>query len=248
VTAASGSTEGVPDLRVPDLTTREVGKRVMTFEVLDSTNTYALEHGEPGDVIVADRQTAGRGRLGRTWYSAPGLGLWFTVVVADITDGLTFAGALAVRDALDAPGIATIKWPNDVLCAGRKVCGILAEHRRGVSALGIGINVHHRREDFPGALRETAGSVAGELGGTWRRGELLGALLHHLDESIILLQAGELGHLRTRFQAACDLVGRVIRVGDVKGQGRELSASGGLVLDSDTGPRTVHAGEIEILA
>jgi BirA family biotin operon repressor/biotin-[acetyl-CoA-carboxylase] ligase len=132
----------------------------------ESTNSLALAAREDGLVIVADAQTAGRGQHGRRWASAAGLGLWFSVCLRGAPQGLNFAAPLAVRDALAPFAPMNIKWPNDVLHEGRKLCGVLVEHRAGWTALGIGINVNHLREDFPEALQHTATSLA-----QWRGGD-----------------------------------------------------------------------------
>jgi BirA family biotin operon repressor/biotin-[acetyl-CoA-carboxylase] ligase len=227
--------------------TRLVGRRVVEFDVIDSTNTYALEHGGDGVVYVTDRQTAGRGRLGRTWHSAPGLGLWFTVALDGMIEGLSFAAALAVRDAI-APRVAlTIKWPNDLLCNGKKVCGILVEHRTGRTALGIGINVHHRPEDFPEELRAKAGSLESEIGGTWDRAAVLRAVLTELDRTIILIREGHLAQVHRIWAEACRLEGRRIRIGGVEGRVLRIDSRGALVIEQAGAQHVVHSGDIEYL-
>jgi len=228
-----------------------VGHRIFVFDEIDSTNTYALEHGDDGTVFVADRQTAGRGRLGRAWHSAPGLGLWFTVALTgEAIEGLSFAAALSVRDAIAslAPGAPLkIKWPNDVLCAGRKICGILVEHRAGRTALGIGLNVRHQREDFPEELRAKAGSLATEIGGRWDRAEVLRAILTELDRRIILLRGGRLAEIHRAWADACALAGRAIRCNGVEGRVREIDARGALVVDAADGTHAIFSGDLEYL-
>ncbi len=224
-----------------------VGRKVIAFDEIDSTNIYALDHCEDGLVIVADRQTAGRGRLGRTWHSAPGLGLWFTVALEGHLEGLSFAAALAVRDAL-APRVALkIKWPNDLLCHGKKICGILVEHRAGRTALGIGLNVHHTAEDFPAELRAKAGSLESELGGTWDRAEVLRAILTELDRSIILLRGGGLVEVHRTWAQACAMAGRIIRCNGVEGRVLEIEGRGALVVDAADGRHLIFSGDLEFL-
>lgn len=226
-----------------------VGRRIVAFEEIDSTNSHALQHGDDGTVFVADRQTAGRGRLGRTWHSAPGLGLWFTVALTgDAIEGLSFAAALSVRDALArlAPGAPLkIKWPNDVLCAGRKICGILVEHRAGRTAVGIGLNVHHRRDDFPEELRAKAGSLATEIGGHWDRAEVLRAILTELDRNIILLRGGGLARIHRAWADACALAGRRIRCNGIEGRVREIDARGALIVEAADGIHPIFSGDLE---
>ncbi|MCP4639540.1 MAG: biotin--[acetyl-CoA-carboxylase] ligase, partial [bacterium] len=93
--------------------TTVVGSRILVYEEVASTIDHSLRLGGHGVVVVADRQTAGRGRRGRSWHSAPGLGLWFSVAFERPLEGLTFAAALAVRDGARAWCPLTVKWPND---------------------------------------------------------------------------------------------------------------------------------------
>ncbi len=227
--------------------TRRLGRRVIPFDEIDSTNTYALAQGQIGDVIVADRQTLGRGRLGRSWFSEPGLGLWFTAVLDDPTEGLTFAAALAVREAVAARCALKIKWPNDLLCDGKKVCGILVESRGGTTALGVGLNVHHRREDFPEELQEKAGSLSSVAGGEWDRAALLRDVLNALDQKVILLTSGGFDTIRATWAEACDLIGRRIRNGSNEGVATEIDDHGAILLDTPAGTKRIISGEIEFL-
>ena len=242
-------TEDAPfeDLLRTPLDTELIGRKIVTFDVIDSTNAYALEHGADGTVIVADRQTAGRGRLGRSWHSAPGLGLWFTVCFDGLVEGLSFAAALAIRDAAAGRCALQVKWPNDLLCNNRKVCGILVEHRDNRTALGIGINVHHRPRDFPPELRHKAGSLESQAGGAWDRARLLRDVLTHLDRNAILMQTEGIEPIRRRWVEACDLVGRRIRCGASTGVVKEIDRTGALILATESGPETIHSGDITYL-
>ena len=111
---------------------------VCLVDETDSTNALALEPGLDGAVYLAERQRTGRGRFGRSWHSAPGLGLWFSVRLTGNPDGLLFAAGLAMRDALGAFVPVSLKWPNDIMSGCRKICGMLLERRDGRIALGIG--------------------------------------------------------------------------------------------------------------
>ena len=126
------------------LDTVVVGSRVLIMDQVTSTNDHALRLGGQGTVIIADRQTAGRGRHGRSWHSLPGCGLWLSVAFEQPIEGLEFAAPLAVRDAARRWCSLDLKWPNDVLLQAKKVAGIMVERRQGRTALGIGINVKHR--------------------------------------------------------------------------------------------------------
>lgn len=233
-------------LRDP-LDTQIVGREIVTFDAIDSTNTYALEHGGDGTVVVADRQTAGRGRQGRSWHSAPGLGLWFTVALEGLTEGLSCAAAMAVREALQDRVSLQVKWPNDLLLNGKKVCGILVEHRAGQSALGIGLNVLHSVEDFPYDLRAKAGSLRSEAGGEWDRVHVLRAILTELDRSIILLRTGKGADMHRAWVDACDILGRTIRCGDFRGRVTHIDERGALTIEAGDSRRVLTAGDIEVV-
>lgn len=143
-----------------------IGHRVIYLREVDSTNDYARSiapHAEEGTVVVADVQRRGRGRKGRSWVSSKG-GLWMSVVLRprvphSEVPKLVFVGALAVTDALRAYGVeGRIKWPNDVLIGGKKVCGILSEgsflEEVNHVILGIGVNVNNGAPDGGISLRD----------------------------------------------------------------------------------------------
>lgn len=150
--------------------------RVLRLDEVDSTNSYArglAEDGAPdGTVVVARKQTSGKGRLGRQWYSSGDFGLWFSMLLRPEFDP-RFAGMLgisagvavaqAIRSLVGAE--AVLKWPNDVLIEGRKVCGILAEGRTTGTRLewavvGIGINVTPPEGGFPPELEDVATALS----------------------------------------------------------------------------------------
>src|SRR5919112_5436702 len=150
---------------------------VLRFDSLPSTNTEAARQaalGAPeGLCVVAREQTAGRGRRERSWVSPKDAGLYVSVVLRPTLEArlwplITLAAALAVRDALEeACGLeADIKWPNDLLAGGRKLCGILAETAEGARgrAVVLGIGVNLRRGSFPKELNDTATSVEEQTG------------------------------------------------------------------------------------
>jgi BirA family transcriptional regulator, biotin operon repressor / biotin---[acetyl-CoA-carboxylase] ligase len=151
-----------------------VGSPLAAFERVGSTSDVARDlaaNGAPdGQVVVARTQTRGRGRRGRTWVSLPGQGAYVSVVLrpalrADDTGWLAVLGGVAVVDALESLGLQglKLKWPNDVLVAGRKIAGVLVEPRLSggsieFAVLGVGVNVGQAANDWPPELRETATS------------------------------------------------------------------------------------------
>jgi BirA family transcriptional regulator, biotin operon repressor / biotin---[acetyl-CoA-carboxylase] ligase len=136
----------------------------------DEARAWALDGAPHGAVVVAARQTSGRGRRERTWQSPAGVGLYASFVLrpewpAERAADLAVLGAMAAYRALAAAGVPglRVKWPNDVLANGKKICGVLVEPRLGggrieFAVLGIGINVAQRAEDFAPALRTPATS------------------------------------------------------------------------------------------
>ena len=173
-----------------------VGREIVVFEETDSTNDLAARAGEDGVpeglVIFAESQRAGRGRLGRRWSSLPHQGLWFSVLLRpglapDRWPELTFCAALAVAETAETltAQTARIKWPNDVIVAGRKIAGILLEchHRRepGFVVAGIGINVRQGETDFPPELRERAGSLGMAAGQAVERRAAAAGVMQRLD-------------------------------------------------------------------
>lgn len=158
-------------------------RRVECLEEVDSTNSYAkklAEQGEPeGTLVVAERQTAGRGRRGRSWESPRGVNVFMTLLLRpklhpSRVSGITLLAALAIARAVDETASleVEIKWPNDVLVAGKKICGILTEMSSEenfihYAVVGIGINVN--QESFPEELREKASSLYLAAGEKWGR-------------------------------------------------------------------------------
>ncbi len=227
---------------------RVVGRRIVRLEETDSTNNRALESMEDGTVFVAERQSAGRGRRGRRWHSAPELGLWFSVALDGPLPGLTFAAALAMRDAAASCVALSVKWPNDVCYAGRKVCGILVEQRNHRIALGIGVNVNHQQEDFPPSLRHCATSLSLAVGAPWDREAFLRKLLLRLDESVAQLRRGEGDLLRMEWIRAIDIVGKRIRRGALTGCVTAVEPDGALLVQSGGSLHRVACGDVSLLS
>jgi BirA family biotin operon repressor/biotin-[acetyl-CoA-carboxylase] ligase len=179
------------------LTGRRIGCRLHYEETVDSTNRVAMElarEGAPeGTVVFADRQTAGRGRLQRNWQSPPGCNLYLSVILRPAipphdAPQITLLAGVAVAEAISAvcPERVGIKWPNDLLIGGRKVCGILTESRMDTGGIdsvivGVGLNVNMERADFDPALRETATSLREETGREHSREDLLLLLCERFD-------------------------------------------------------------------
>ena len=168
------------------LTGRVIGRRLEVVAEIGSTNDAIMAAGHAGEpeglAILADRQTSGRGRLGRSWTSLPGVGIYTSILLRPSVPPLqapllTLMAGLAAAEAIEhvARIEPRLKWPNDLLVEGRKLVGILTEmstmgQRIGHVAIGVGINVHHRRSDFPESVRETATSISLAAGRRVERG------------------------------------------------------------------------------
>ena len=241
--------------------------QVQVLATVDSTNSalkrMAADGTPGGTVLMADTQTGGRGRLGRSFVSPPGLGLYLSVLLrpkaqaAAVTHATLRAG-LAAADAIEEvtglrPGI---KWPNDLVAQGRKLCGILSE--MGVEAesglldwlvIGIGINCGHLPEDFPPELRTTATSLRQWSGQPVARATLAAALIRQLAQLEDDLTQPE--RYLPRYRADCVTVGqrvRVLRAGSsLEAVATGVADDGGLEIQLDDGSRqVVSSGEVSV--
>ncbi len=202
------------------LDTRRLGRRVLVFAETDSTNTQAAalaaDPSNDGVVILAEQQTAGRGQHGRGWLSWPGTGVLLSVLLFPPPPlrrpaVLTAWAAVSVCETIRrATGLqARIKWPNDVLVRGRKVCGILIEQGRG-TVVGIGLNVNQRADTFAAAELTEAGSLAVFTGRTFDTQEIARLLIRHLDSEYDLLCSGDLADLESRWKWRLGLLGKQV--------------------------------------
>lgn len=229
-------------------------RRVICLTETDSTNAEALRlaaAGEPeGCVVVADAQTAGRGRLGRSWWAEPGCSLlasWLVRPALEVERWPTLtlvAGMAAARALIAAAGIEVrLKWPNDLLADGRKLGGILAEaDGRGALVMGLGVNVRQAR--FPSKLAGLATSVVAAGGRPVERAWLLAATLSGFGAR---MRAPE--QALDEYRTLCDTLGKRVRVeragaGPLEGIARDLSAAGALIVESGTGLVEIAAGDV----
>ena len=242
---------------------------VQHFPSTPSTSTLALEAaqaGTPGGVWVADEQTAGRGRGGHTWHSAPGDGLYVSVLVRpslplaralwlSLATGLAAQAAIALVTGLTPD----IRWPNDLLLSGKKCGGILVETAIDAqtepaalryAVIGIGINVNHAA--FPPELAAVATSLYQQTSETCSRERLLSHLLITLDSELQLLQSDP-NMLLDRFaQSSTWITGKCVHVGEDEGYTGTtagLNPDGFLLIDGDDGHRhTVLSGGVRALS
>lgn len=244
-----------------------VGREILYFDELDSTNTYAkqlaLAGAAGGTVVIADCQTAGRGRMNRSFQSPKGKGLYLTVLLRpelppERLAPVTALAGVAVCDAVErvcgvCPGL---KWPNDPVLDNRKVCGILTElvpdGKGGLCLiLGIGINVAQRPEDFTPEVAEMAASLEMALGRPVSRPALAAALLEALDRACTALERGDVTEYRARYRRNCVNLGRPVRLlgpgGPEEAVAVDVDADFGLVVRTPDGAeKTVRSGEVSV--
>jgi BirA family biotin operon repressor/biotin-[acetyl-CoA-carboxylase] ligase len=266
----------VPDRLYPEeilagLPTRWMARDIRYFETIDSTNRVgfdlAREGAAHGTAVIAEGQSAGRGRLGRSFYSPPHRNLYTSVVLrpslsaseaatvilaAAIAVAETVAASLASRDAVE------IKWPNDVLLDGLKTSGILMElsaeaTRVGFLILGIGVNLNQDRDGFPAEFRSLATSLAAHCGRSVDRVDFTRRLFVTLEDVLDVHAEQGWEALRPRFQEFFRMVGRRIRVsdlaaGETAGVCRGIDPDGARRLERDDGARIrVLAGDVTIV-
>ena len=243
--------------------TNWVGRRLVYIPELGSTNTYlrdlAEAGGESGTVVIAGCQTAGRGRQGRSFQSPNGKGLYLSVLLRlDLPPErllpVTALAGVAVCQAVEEvcgvrPGL---KWPNDPVLSGRKICGILTELTgSGALVLGIGINVSQRPEDFTPEVAALAASLEGLLGRPVSRAALAAALIRCLDRMTAALLAGELEPYRAAYRRDCVNLGKPVQLltpgGRERAEALDVDGDFGLVVrDGEGRVRTVRSGEVSV--
>jgi BirA family biotin operon repressor/biotin-[acetyl-CoA-carboxylase] ligase len=259
------------------LATKSLGQQLHLHQELASTNSEALLLAQAGathgTVVVAEHQSAGRGRRTRHWYSPPGANIYCSVVVRGIGPALTLSewlswvplvSALAAAEAVytTASVSLSLKWPNDLLFQERKVGGILCESTHisaddPIVVIGIGLNVNMSADSFPEDLRQTATSLHAISHEFTDRNRLLAQLLLELEQSLDELRDQGPGRLRQAYASRCGTLGRPVRLllGDEQellGTAESIGADGVLQVrprTSTTGTHVpllvdIHAAEV----
>jgi BirA family biotin operon repressor/biotin-[acetyl-CoA-carboxylase] ligase len=233
---------------------------------MDVCREFAEHGAAEGQVVVADEQTAGRGRMGRVWFSPPGQSLCVSVLLRPRLQPrqiswLTMIGALAVVDVVNAAilpspqlsplgGVgAGIKWFNDVLLNGRKVAGVLAEtsltgDRLDYAVLGIGLNVNTRFDDAPEEVRRCATSLREAFGREFDRDAMLQSLLNAFSVQYAALPASPVAD----YTRHLDTLGKRVKLmvgGDAaEGEALRVEDDGALIVSTIAGERAVHFGDV----
>jgi len=248
------------------LGTEVFGQKIYYAAETESTNNWAKTlagQGEPeGTLVVTEKQTGGRGRLGRSWAAAAGLGLWFSMILRPRVNpaalaGITIMTAVSMAKAVKREtGIQPeIKWPNDLLYQGEKITGILAElngemDRVNYLVIGIGLNVNQRRTDFPPELAHKATSLKIIAGTDFDRKPILQEFLRNFENDYFKLTAGDNTAVVAYAGEHSATLGKVVTVNrgfgeSISGRALELDHDGSLWLGvGDAQKVKIFSGEV----
>jgi len=221
---------------------------VVKLEEVDSTNRYALETGRSGVIVAALGQSAGRGRRGRSWFSPPGENLYITYTLSPVREHYPIVAGVAARQALSGlvPGVEVLlKWPNDVVAAGRKLCGILCESSYGITAVGMGVNVNQKA--WPDPLAPRAVSLSQLAGRDFDLDEVASRVTDSLSEWVERYGREGFEPVRVEFLVHGMLKGLEVR--DDTGEPCtivDLTLDGHLVVETRTGRRELVSEGISI--
>ncbi|MBU5444003.1 MULTISPECIES: biotin--[acetyl-CoA-carboxylase] ligase [unclassified Paenibacillus] len=256
-----------PDALLARMNTKTMGRSIQLVETAASTQTLAQQlaaQGAPeGALVIAEEQTAGRGRMGRSWHSPSGKGIWMSLVLRprislQFTPQLTLLAAVAICRSLQKfiPAKVGIKWPNDLLVNGRKICGILLESSaederiRHVIA-GIGISVNLTEADYPEELRAKATSLRIEAGRKIDRAEIILDIMREFETLYELYHEQGFAPIRTLWELNSVTLNRPITVRTANGSidcvAKQLDETGALIVLNKDGERLkLFSGEIEM--
>jgi len=246
------------------LNTDIIGKKIYSYKEIDSTNDAASKLASSGEkegsVVIAEYQTKGRGRLGRKWVSPKGKGAYLSIIlrpdilpreISVITLLSSLAIAKAIREALDLPSF--IKWPNDVLIEGRKICGILTElngeqDKINFVIIGVGININTKKELLP----EGASSLSIEKGKDISRVDFTKTLFKSFDRYYKIFNEGKISEIIREYKELSSVLNTDIQVNShnqlVTGHAIDIDEEGALILRMDSGlHERVLSGDVAML-
>lgn len=248
------------------LHTKALGKKIFCRDVVDSTNQLgkqeALKGAPHGTILLAEQQLKGKGRRGRSWVSPSKTGIWMSCILRPkllpqqapmltLVTGLSVCKALRQTTGLEA----YIKWPNDIVLNGKKICGILTEMNAEMEqvhyvVLGMGLNVN--QETFPDEIRSLATSLKIEGGETYNRKKIIQKILTALEADYeSFMETKDLSLLLSEYKRYCITLGKKVKViqGEevIYGKAVDLTARGELVIQKDDGSYiAVFAGEVSV--
>jgi BirA family biotin operon repressor/biotin-[acetyl-CoA-carboxylase] ligase len=250
------------------LQTKRLGSSIHYEETVFSTqeiaHRIALTSEKEGTVVIAEKQTAGRGRLGRPWHSPKGTGIWMSLILKpkifpQQAPQLTLLTAVSVVKGIKrATGIdAEIKWPNDILINGKKVAGILTElhadpDRIHFVIVGIGVNVNHTQTDFPDQLQSSATSLRMAAQKEINRAEVVKCILDELEKLYDAYLTRGFDVVKLLWESYAASLGKMVTVKSLKGEelyglAKGISNDGALILMDEDGTRhTIYSADIHI--
>lgn len=264
---------GIPDklervTLLHGMKTKVLGRTVEICESIDSTNSRAKELallGYPeGTLVIAEEQLEGRGRLGRSWVSPAGKGIWMSLLLRpeippSAAPIITTLAALAVKRALEeTSGLeVSIKWPNDIIIQNKKVCGILTEIHADIDIIhyvivGIGINVNIEEKDFPEELLSSATSILIALGRKLDRIQLIQSIMKHMEDIYIdYIKTSDIGPILDECRKCSATLGRTVKVigrgMEFSGKAVDLDEDGALLVLKDDGKlEKVLSGDVSV--
>lgn len=262
-----------PDALYPNeikglMNTKLIGKEIVFLESVDSTNSYAKKMGEEefqeGTLVIAEEQTAGRGRLGREWISPKGKGIWMTIMLkpdikpeqaAQITLIAAFAVVLGIKNICNID--AMIKWPNDVVVNGKKLCGILTEmgaeiDRINYLIVGIGINANIDEMDFANSGLDIATSLKVQKGEDIDRKILISDIIKNFEKLYIdFIERGSIEYIIKNYKKVSATLGKEIRIlakgEEWNGIALDINSHGHLMVKMDDGKiEEISSGEVSV--
>jgi BirA family biotin operon repressor/biotin-[acetyl-CoA-carboxylase] ligase len=246
------------------LNTQVFGKNLFIYESIDSTNACAKKlagTGAPeGTVVIADYQSAGRGRLGRTWHGEAGKNLLFSIIIRPVID-ISKVGLLplfaAVGVALTIKGLTDLdcecKWPNDILLNERKCCGILMEsafQQNTLSHVIIGIGLNVNQKSFGEELDGKATSLRRECGKEFDRGDIFQSLMTSFESLYTEVKKGDFNKTLRLWKLHTSIFGKQISLTQagkgINGRVIDLADNGGLIIETATGSQVFYAGDVTL--
>ena len=246
------------------ISTHEIGREIKFYDSLDSTNNKAkaigFEGGSHGTVVIAETQTAGKGRRGRKWSSPEGSGVWMSILLCpDIAPvyvpSITLAAGISVCGAINktTEAGAKIKWPNDVIINGRKVCGILTEMSSEIDyvnfvVVGIGVNV--MEAEFDESLSGIITNINREAVKKCGRSVIAAAIIEEFEKNYNVFCKGGFKSLKSKYESMCDTLNKRVAVSgseNFEGRAVGITDEGYLIVEKAGGGRVeLTAGDVSI--
>jgi len=249
------------------LKTTFLGRHLHYHDSVDSTQKIAYklayENAAEGTVVIAEEQTAGRGRMDRKWHSPKYTGIWMSIILRPNlpipkAPQLTLISAVGVVQAIEEVTglLPEIKWPNDILINGKKVTGILTEmqaeaDRINSIIIGIGINVNTKKEDFPAELENIASSLSIESKSIVDRERLIRAILEKLEKLYVLYLEKGFFPIKLMWESYAVSIGKAITArtltGEIKGKAIGIREDGVLLIEDSSGKvHKIYSADIQI--